>query len=148
MFYELLPRDCEDGCSWKPQGRFRNADLGLRIDILIGQFMTRERRKYPRVEIRWPLTLMTSEGAKEGETKNIGAGGALISCQYPLPLHEKICVILKIPNRDPVVVNTMVVRSNISWKYKQRTLPDLALYFLELTKDELQLLYAEISRQA
>ena len=90
---------------------------------------------------------MTAQGPKGGETKNIGAGGALISCQYPLPLHEKICIILNIPNRDPVVINTMVVRSNISWKYKERTLPDLALYFIELTKDELQLLYAEVSKQ-
>ena len=108
--------------------------------------MARERRKYTRAEISWPLTIMTSDGPREGETKNIGAGGALISCMYPLPLHEKVCVILKIPNRDPVVINTMVVRSNISQKYKQSTRPNLALYFIELTKQELQLLYSEISK--
>jgi hypothetical protein len=91
---------------------------------------------------------MTSDGPTEGETRNIGAGGALISCKYPLPLHEKICVVFKIPNREPVVINTMVVRSNISQKYKQGTLPDLALYFVGLTKDELHLLRSEVSKQA
>ena len=110
--------------------------------------MARERRKYPRVEIRWPITIMTSDGPRDGETKNIGAGGALIECEHPLPLHEKVCVILKIPDRDPVVVNTMVVRSNISQKYKQSTLPHLALYFMELTKGELQLLYSEVSKRS
>ena len=109
--------------------------------------MERERRKYPRVEIRWPVTVMTSDGPKDGETRNIGAGGALISCKHPLPLHEKVCAILKIPSGDPVIINTMVIRSNISGKYKQSTLPDLALYFLELTSKELQLLYSEISKR-
>jgi hypothetical protein len=110
--------------------------------------MVRERRKYPRIEIRWPVTVMTSDGPRDGETKNIGAGGALIACRHPLALHEKVCAILKIPDHDPVVVNTMVVRSNISQKYKQSTLPDLALYFMELTKGEFQLLYSEVSKRS
>ena len=108
--------------------------------------MDKEKRKYPPVEITWPLTVMTSAGPKAGKTKNIGAGGALIACEYPLSLHEKVCVILRIPDRDPVVINTMVVRSNISQQYKQNTRPDLALYFIELTKEELQLLYSEVAR--
>ena len=109
---------------------------------------SREKRKYPRAEIQWPVTIMTPDGPKDGETKNIGVGGALISCAYPLPLHERICVIFKIPNRAPISINTIVARSNVSSKVKQKegTYPEVALYYIELTDQELEFFYSIISK--
>jgi hypothetical protein len=104
-----------------------------------------EKRKYPRAEIRWPVTIMTPDGPKEGETSNIGTGGALISCDYPLPLHKRVCVIFKVPNRSPIVVNTMVARSNISKTGEKSTVPEVAFYYLELTDEEIQFLHAAVA---
>ena len=104
-----------------------------------------ERRKYPRLTTRWPVTVITRDGRVQGETKNIGIGGGLISCDHPLSLHEKICIILKVPNHEPVAVNTIVVRSNVSHKYKSKTFPDVALYYVDLSEQQQQLLSAQVS---
>lgn len=104
-----------------------------------------ERRKYPRLKARWPVTLITRDGHVQGETKNIGIGGGLISCDHPLSLHEKICIILKVPNHEPVALNTIVARSNVSHKYKRKTSPDVALYYVDLTEQQQQLLSTELS---
>jgi hypothetical protein len=37
-----------------------------------------EKRRYPRVEITWPVTVITPNGPKGGRIQNIGFGGALI----------------------------------------------------------------------
>jgi hypothetical protein len=37
-----------------------------------------EKRRYPRVEITWPVTVITPNGPKGGRIQNIGLGGALI----------------------------------------------------------------------
>jgi hypothetical protein len=40
--------------------------------------MTTEKRHYPRVEITWPVTVITPNGPKVGRIQNISLGGALI----------------------------------------------------------------------
>lgn len=37
-----------------------------------------EKRKSPRTEVRWPVTIMTKTGAVEGEARNISAEGVFI----------------------------------------------------------------------
>ena len=37
-----------------------------------------EKRKFPRTEVRWPVTIMTETGAVEGEARNISVEGAFI----------------------------------------------------------------------
>ena len=39
-----------------------------------------EKRRYPRVEITWPVTIITPNGSKGGRIQNISLGGALIQC--------------------------------------------------------------------
>jgi len=43
-----------------------------------------QRRAHPRVEVRWPVTMMTPEGDMDGTIENISAGGAYIRCGTPL----------------------------------------------------------------
>jgi Tfp pilus assembly protein PilZ len=42
--------------------------------------MTVDKRQYPRVEITWPVTVITPTGPKEGRVQNISLGGAFIQC--------------------------------------------------------------------
>ena len=52
----------------------------------------KEKRLQPRVEVRWPVTRLTSEGAIQGETRDISMQGAYIYCDQPLPLFDKVCL--------------------------------------------------------
>jgi hypothetical protein len=40
-----------------------------------------ERRIFQRAEIKWPVTIETSQGLIEGKSRNLGAGGAYIQCE-------------------------------------------------------------------
>ena len=46
--------------------------------------MQREKRKHPRIEVGYPVTIMTPEVDIDGEIENISAGGAYIraGCYY------------------------------------------------------------------
>ena len=57
----------------------------------------RERRLQPRVEVRWPVTMLTSEGSMQGETRDISMQGAFIFCDKPLPLSERFVLSVKAP---------------------------------------------------
>ena len=111
-----------------------------------GFVMKRDRREYPRAEIRWPVAIMTPYGLVDGGTKNIGVGGALISCEYPLPLHAWFCVIFKVSDHTDLAINTIVARSNITGGFKRGTLSEAALYYTELTSTERQFLRAKVSQ--
>jgi hypothetical protein len=52
------------------------------------------------VEVRWPVTLVTSQGHIDGEAQAITARGMLISCLQPPPMEGSFQVLVKIPNRQ------------------------------------------------
>ncbi len=72
----------------------------------------KERRLQPRVEVRWPVTMLTSEGAIAGETKDISMQGAFIYCDNPLPLSERFVLSVKAPAASMQVMAQVVWSSN------------------------------------
>ena len=51
---------------------------------------SRERREYSRVEVSWPVGMLTSEGLIEGEVKNISFDGAGIQCKEAPKIDESL----------------------------------------------------------
>jgi len=49
---------------------------------------TVERRKSPRKEVDWTVTIIADYGTVEGEIRNISAEGLMIFCEEPLRLNE------------------------------------------------------------
>jgi hypothetical protein len=74
----------------------------------------RERRLQPRVEVRWPVTLLTSEGSVQGETRDISMQGAFIYCDKSLPLSERFVLSVKAPAASMQVMAQVVWASNSS----------------------------------
>ena len=73
----------------------------------------RERRRYPRAIIEWPVGIKTARGTVEGVTLNISGGGATIRCQNPPLLYEVFEMTIKIPEQSqPLVVDAQVVWSS------------------------------------
>ena len=44
----------------------------------------KERRKYPRAKVVWPVIMENNRNIISGETQDISAGGAYIRCRTPL----------------------------------------------------------------
>ena len=73
----------------------------------------REKRRYPRTIIEWPVNIKTDRGTMEGVTLSISGGGATIRCLSPPLLHEVFEMTIKVPEKSqPLVVDAQVVWSS------------------------------------
>jgi Tfp pilus assembly protein PilZ len=63
-----------------------------------------DRRLQPRIEIRWPVTVLTTQTTIEGEIHNVSPSGAFISCKVVPPLQGSFFVIIKPPERQTISI--------------------------------------------
>lgn len=80
------------------------------LDTTKKQVRVFERRERPRVNNKWPVTLVLSNSQIEGEVDNISPLGAYICLKKSSPLEKSFLVIIKPPNR-----RTLSVRAEIIW---------------------------------
>lgn len=109
--------------------------------------MKQGKREYSRVEVSWPVTMLTSKKLIIGKIKNISVGGALISCQ-DLPSPEE-SLELKIEIADLFFVSASVenVRIDVDDSHSDSIAYDLAVRFTEITEDECRILYNAIEQE-
>ena len=50
----------------------------------------KERRKHPRIPVRWAVSIEAADGVRQGRMEDISLGGAFISCERPLRPNEKV----------------------------------------------------------
>ena len=95
-----------------------------------------DRRKYPRTEISWPVTLKTTiAGVTRAQLGNLSAGGAYIHCdQTPNP-GELIDLTIKPPDRQ-----SLEIRAEVVWTGKTFP-PGMGVRFLEISENDYQFLY-------
>ncbi len=75
--------------------------------------MENEKRKFPRVEVNWPLTIYFEDGEIEGETMNISAEGLFIHTENPLPLKKNFRISINPPDHQAIGLNGEVIRSDL-----------------------------------
>ena len=71
----------------------------------------RERRRYSRADVKWPVTFLAAKDKTGGETENVSPSGALVSCKDVPPLKENLRIVIKAPGHQPINVSGKVVRS-------------------------------------
>lgn len=72
-----------------------------------------ERRIKPRAEIKWPVTLLSTQAKIDGEIQNVSPSGAFVSCKEPPPVEGSFFVIIKPPDRQTLSVAGKVIWSTI-----------------------------------
>jgi hypothetical protein len=80
---------------------------------------TQERRGWERLNVAYTVTIRSSRGLVEGETKNVSGTGALISSSKPLFPGETCDLILWPPSDAPIETLVRVVWSrldDLNWK--------------------------------
>jgi len=50
----------------------------------------KERRTYPRLRVRWAVSIQAADGLRQGEMEDISLGGAFIRCDKPPRPNEKV----------------------------------------------------------
>jgi Tfp pilus assembly protein PilZ len=55
----------------------------------------KERRMYPRLRVRWAVSIQVADGLRQGEMEDISLGGAFIRCNKPPRANEKVLLTYK-----------------------------------------------------
>ena len=102
---------------------------------------SRERREYSRVEVSWPVGMLTSAGLIEGEVKNISFEGAGIQCRELPEIDGSLDLDMLIPEKDNTSVSASV---GIIWSKTDESgdaapLVYLGVRFLEISDEDMRL---------
>ena len=103
------------------------------------------RNKVTRIEVRWPITVLTDEGTIEGETTNITAAGMFIRCQEPLRVNEIYRISIRPPDRQAIELTCKVMWSNLYGIDGQDTAYAMAFHFVKVSDEDRHLLSDTIS---
>jgi hypothetical protein len=103
-----------------------------------------ERRKLDRVEVRWPVTMITDKGSIKGEARNITVEGVYIQFNDPIrkpALNEEFSLMIQSPGKI-IQVTGKVVWSNLD------ILPDMGFSFVKISEVHRELLREAIQKHA
>lgn len=107
-----------------------------------------EKRKHPRIPVRWPVTIITEKGTIEGESRNITIAGVFVHCQEEIHEDEVHQMIIKIPKQESILVKGRVVWSNFDSMEEANTYRGMGFSFIKISDEDRMVLADVISRHA
>ena len=107
-----------------------------------------EKRRHPRIPVRWPITIITDQGTIEGESRNITVEGIFVHCKEELRRGEDYQMIIRIPKQESVLVKGKVVWSNFESMDLNSSYIGMGFSFIRISDEDRQLLGEVISQYA
>jgi len=104
-----------------------------------------ERRTYPRVNKRWPVTILTDNATVQAETRNITVNGIFIASKELLRLNETFFLNISPPNRQSIQVTGTVIRSDHLSLDEQNISYGMGICFVKVSDDDRHFLEDVIS---
>jgi len=121
---------------WKVHNR---SAPGSHVSMGMPQPVGADKRKDPRTDVNWPVSIETPEGAIAGEAKNISLSGAFICCQKSFPLKKIIQFTMTGPDNEPILVTAQVVWSNVHLPDAKVVNRGMGVRFIKPSERHLQL---------
>ncbi len=107
-----------------------------------------EKRQHPRIPVRWPITIISKQGSVEGESRNITVAGVFVHCLEKLEKNKEYQMIIKIPEKESLLLNGRVVWSNFENMDFNASYMGMGFCFIKISKEDRGLLSEVISRYA
>ncbi len=107
-----------------------------------------EKRRHPRIPVRWPVTIITEKGTIEGESRNITVAGVFVHCQEEIHENEVHQMIIKVPKQESILVKGLVVWSNFDSMEETSSYRGMGFSFIKISDDDRMILADVISRHA
>ena len=95
-----------------------------------------ERRKHPRIDVRWPVAVMSDQGTIKGETRDISSEGVAIFCDEPLRLDASYHIAVTPPEHAALDVTGRVTWSNLYGMEDGHTPVGMGICFVELSGED------------
>ena len=106
-------------------------------------------REFSRVDVSWPVILHTAEGLIDGVMRNASVEGALVHCQQSVAITEPFEVSIEIPGSAlPILATVEIIRSYAHSSDTSSPACDLAVRFLEMSKEGRRMFCTAVERQA
>jgi hypothetical protein len=103
--------------------------------------MEKDRREYSRIDVSWPVNILTFERSITGALKNISLGGALIVCRKMPHTEKPLELSIQIPNYlFPVSAVVQKVRMISQDSDNHSSSYELAVRFTEISEDDFRAL--------
>ena len=106
-----------------------------------------EKRIAPRAQVRWPVTMLTSQATVEGEIENISSKGAFVSCKDLPPLEDGFVMVIKAPDHKTMNLNGKIVWSTVVESGEGRSQFGIGVQFTRMTADDSQFLHSMSAKQ-
>ncbi|MEJ2235638.1 MAG: PilZ domain-containing protein [Syntrophobacterales bacterium] len=100
-----------------------------------------ERRKYPRAQAKWAVTLLIANTQIEGVVENFTPKGLFISCDQFPQIEGSFRLVIKIPGRPTMNAAGKVMWSTILDASEGGARLGVGIEFTEISEGDLQYLY-------
>jgi hypothetical protein len=108
-----------------------------------------QRRKHRRVEVQWPVRMMTPEGDMDGTIENISAGGAYIRCGTLLSKNDLFILAILIQDRQESWIGAEVVWIDIPLYPDTEAIPvGMGIRFTNVSAEDVRFLTEAVARQS
>jgi hypothetical protein len=85
----------------------------------------RDRRRFERIEVKWPTTVITSDGQFTGETKSLSQVGASFYCRELPPIGQEFRLEIQPPRHKPILVSAKSI-----WAMEQIPLENSGVFIV------------------
>ena len=85
----------------------------------------KDRRRFERIEVKWPTTVITSAGQFTGETKTLSQVGASFYCRELPPIGQEFRLEIQPPSHQPILVSVKSI-----WATEQVPLENSGLFIV------------------
>ena len=104
-----------------------------------------EKRIVPRVQIKWPVTMLSPQLKVVGKIENFSSKGAFVSCKELPPLEEGFLMVIQAPNYKAMNLNAKVVWSTVLKSTEGDPYFGIGVHFTRMSPDDRQALHKLIA---
>jgi hypothetical protein len=98
-----------------------------------------EKRKLPRMSVRWPITLYTAAGEVPGEIRDITSSGAYVQCSERLNVNETYWLQIRIPHHE-LMLKGKVIWSNLVIDKTRKDVSHGGISFIQIKEEDRRVL--------
>ena len=110
-------------------------------------FKIKRGHHYPKVDAKYPVVVLTADGAKRGETKHISTQQAFVRCEDPLRLYDVASMSIQFSEEETILAEGEVILSNRYGPDDEITPRGMMVRFTRLSAKERRRLHDTIVKQ-
>lgn len=96
-----------------------------------------ERRKLPRISVKWPVTIFTDKGRVRGEARNITTTGAYVVCKEKLRQNETYRMLFGLAKHS-ITVDAEIIWSSVDSNKQGSLTTGMGVFFAKMNEYDRQ----------